>query len=115
MRLLCPCVGPIIIYSRGNAQKEKERKKNGALPLLFWPLSIFCNTTGTFPVALISLSLSLASSFLFFSVCGGGDVRGDSFIFILLLSLLIDLQHGWWLHHDLSLCVCVLRLDNIRG
>jgi lipid-A-disaccharide synthase-like uncharacterized protein len=74
-------VGPIIIYSRGNAQKEKERKKkNGALPLLFWPLSIFCNTTGTFPVALISLSLSLVSSFLFFSVCGG-DVRGDFFIF----------------------------------
>jgi hypothetical protein len=59
-------------------KKKKKEKKNGALPLLFWPLSIFCNTTGTFPVALISLSL--ASSFLFFSVCGG-DVRGDFFIF----------------------------------
>jgi hypothetical protein len=71
-------VGPIIIYSRGNAQKEKEREKRmGRFRFYFGLYLSFATRPERFR---LHSSLSLASSFLFFSVCGG-DVRGDFFIF----------------------------------
>jgi hypothetical protein len=64
VRLLCSCVGPIIIYSRGNAQKEKERKKEwGASAFILASIYLLQHDRNVSGCTHLSLSHPLFSSF----------------------------------------------------